>query len=176
MRGVLLACVVLVAVAGRSEIVDRISIRVGNKMITASEINQRVRLTAFQNGQSADLTLARRKEAGQKLVDQRLVEREMEVGHYPRLTSSEASDLLVAYAAEKYGGNAGALGAALKAYGLTAANLEEDLARQEDLLSFLGLRFRLGNDETKADADLEAWVKDQRDHTIIEYLEKELAP
>ncbi len=166
----------VVALLAQAEIVDRIAIRVGNKIITASEVELRVRLAAFQNHEKAETTAANRREAARQLVDQRLVEREMELGHYPRLEAEKRARLLPAYAAQFYSSDAGALGAALANYGITPAELEEDLARQADLLTFLGLRFRINEDVGKADADLDVWVRDQRGRTVIEYLQKELAP
>jgi hypothetical protein len=176
MRGLWLASAVLLAAMARGEIIDRISVRVGTKMITSSEVNLRVRLTAFQNREKPELTLERRKKAAEQLIEQRLVEREMEIGHYPRLNPSEATELLAGFVTQRYGGNAAALGTELNEYGITPAELEADLARQQDLVSFLGLRFRLGTDATKADAEMDTWLKEQRRRTGIEYLEEELAP
>src|ERR1043166_1281731 len=70
-------------------IVDRIAITVGNKGITESAIVLRIRLTAFENDESPDFSLASRKATADRLVDQRIVEREMDVGHYTRLGDSE---------------------------------------------------------------------------------------
>ena len=165
-----------VAALLRGEVVDRIAVRVGNRVITASEVDLRVRLAAFQNREKVEMTAARRKEAAGQLVDQRLVEREMALGHYPRLEAEKRALLLPAYVAQNFGGDAGALGASLAAYGLTAGELEEDLARQADLLTFLGLRFRLNDDTGKSDADLDVWLRDQRARTAVDYLQKELAP
>jgi hypothetical protein len=176
MRGLFVASVVLIATIARGEIIDRISVRVGTRMITASEVNLRVRLTAFEDGEKPTLTLERRKKAAEQLIEQRLVEREMEIGHYPRLNPSEASELLAAFVNQRFGGNAAALGNELNQYGITPAELEADLARQQDLISFLGLRFRLGTDSTKADAEMDTWLKEQRRRTGIEYVEEELAP
>jgi hypothetical protein len=180
-------------------IVDRVAITVGNKVITDSEIDLRIRLTAFENGEKPDFSLAARKVAADRLIDQKLVEREMDVGHYPRLK------------AETTAPDTAARDRSLALYGLTAADLEQDLARQADLLSFLNLRFRPSvqvsdqdvrqyfdkqnpsgpgqvtlNDmraqieqrlaSQRADAELETWLKDQRKGTKIVYLEKDLAP
>lgn len=189
-------------------VVDRVAIAAGNKVITESEVELRVRLSAFQNGTKPEMTLTARREAGSRLLDQKLVEREMEVGHYPQLSNEGRQQLLRDYAEQYFQSDAAAMGRALAIYGLTAQDLEEDLARQEDMLSFLSLRFRpavqvseqeiqtyyrtktngqipleemraqiekvLTNE--RADQDLEAWIKDQRRRTRIEYQDKELAP
>ena len=163
-------------VAVSAEVVDRTSVRVGTRIIASSEIDLRVRLAAFQNREKVEMSVVRRREAARQLIDQRLVEREMELGHYPRLEAAQRAPLLIVYAAQAFSGDVGALGAALASYGITPAELEEDLARQADLLTFLGLRFRINDETRKGDEDLESWIQDQRRRTVIEYLQRELAP
>lgn len=168
--------VVLLQMAALAVIVDRIAIRVGARVITASEIELRVRLAAFQNQVPVELTKATLKEAAQSLVEQRLIRREMEIGHYPQLDAAGRAMLLPDYVKEWFGSDAGAMGAELVRYGLTAADLEEDLARQADLLSFLALRFRVDEDSNKGNAELDAWLKEQRARNVVQYLDPELAP
>src|SRR4030081_2795805 len=55
-------------------IVDRIAISAGNRVITASEVDLRLRLTAFQNGVEPEFTVPARKQAAERLIDQKLVE------------------------------------------------------------------------------------------------------
>jgi hypothetical protein len=129
----------------------------------------------------------------------------MEVGHYPRMSAERRKALLADYAKANFKSDENAMDRALKSYGLSRSDLEEDLARQADLLTFLGVRFRpavqvteqevqryarqksMGVEEfrnqiesevanERADVDMEAWLKDQRKRTKIQYLEKELAP
>ena len=199
---------VISAAPARAVIVDRIVISAGTQVITESEVELRLRLSAFQNGAKPALTLEARRAASAQLLDQKLVEREMNVGHYPRLSDEGRKQLLQAYAEQYFQGDAAALGRALAAEGLAVSDLEDDLARQEDLLTFLNLRFRPAvqvSDQDirayfgtktngqvpfnemraqieklltnqRADADLDAWLKEQRKRTRIEYLDKELAP
>jgi hypothetical protein len=75
-------------------IVDRVAATVGIKVITDSEIDLRIRLTAFQNDEKPDLSLIARRQAVERLIDQKLVEREMDVGHYPRLAAARGEALL----------------------------------------------------------------------------------
>jgi hypothetical protein len=186
-------------------IVDRVAIAAGNQVITDSEIYQRLRLSAFENDKPPDFSAATRKAAADRLIDQKLVEHEMVVGHYPRPSEERQAALLPEYAKENYKSDMAALNRALAAYGLTPADLEEDLAREIDLLTFLNVRFRpavqvtdadirqyareksLNLDEfrnqiertitdERADEEMDAWLKDQRRRTKIEYLEKDLAP
>lgn len=132
----------LYAVAARAVIVDRVAIAVGDKIITDSEIDQRLRLTAFQNHVKPDFSLASRRGAAQELVDQKLIEHEMDLGRYPRLDPARRHALLAGYEKTEYNSDPVATAKALEAYGLTPQDLEDDLGRQSDLLTFLNLRFR----------------------------------
>jgi hypothetical protein len=135
----------------------------------------------------------------------------MDVGHYPRLTGETRRSLLTQYARTVYKSDPAVVTPGLATYGLTPDDLEDDLARQSDLLNFLNLRFRpsvqVSDQEVRqyfdeqirpkqtqvtlndvrtqieqrlttqrADEEMEAWLKDQRKRTKIEYLEKDLAP
>jgi hypothetical protein len=130
------------AVSAFAVIVDRVAIAIGNEAIVESEIDQRIRLTAFQNGENPDFGLAARKKAAQRLIDEKLVEREMTVGRYPAMPGERKSALLASYIKENAHGDPAALDRQLGDYGLTRKDLMNDLARQQDLLTFLDLRFR----------------------------------
>ena len=137
-----IAALSLIALSLGAVIVDRIAITVGSKVITDSEIDLRLRLTAFENGDRPDFSLTARKRAADRLVDQKIVEREMDVGHYPHLNDETPALLLANYIQTYYKSDAAGLDRAIALAGITAADLENDLARQSDLLSFLNLRFR----------------------------------
>jgi antitoxin component HigA of HigAB toxin-antitoxin module len=141
-KAAVLAIALLLPIASRAVIVDRIAIAAGDKVITASEIDLRIRLTAFQNREKTDLSLVSRRRAAEELVDQKLIEREMDVGHYPRLDVIGRKALLADYARTEYKSDPISLAKALAVYGLTTEDLQDDLGRQSDLLTFLNLRFR----------------------------------
>ncbi len=132
----------LLAVRAPAVLVDGVAITVGTSVITRSEIDLRIRLMAFQNGEKTDFSLASRQHAAQRLIDQKLVEHEMEVGRYPHVDAKAKEILLADYAKTNYKADTGAMAVALKAYGLTVQNLEDELGLQTDLLTFLNLRFR----------------------------------
>ena len=186
-----IAICLMAALPAGAAIVDRVAITVGNKVITESAIDLRIRLTALENGVKTDLSLASRRAAAERLVDQKLVEREMDVGHYPHAAPDAAKKSPTP--------------AALEAYGLTTEDLGADLEWQAQLLTFVSLRFRPAvqvtdqdvekyfrdqslngalNDvraqieqkltEQRADLELDRWLQDQRKHTRIEYLDKDL--
>ena len=191
------ALLVLLPLAAHAVIVDRVAVVVGEKVITTSEIELRIRLASFQNQQQPDFSLASRQKAAQELIDEKLVEHEMELGHYPQLDADHRKALIDQYKTTDE---------ALASYGLTRRDLEGELARQSDLLSFLNLRFTPAVQVTdqdvqkyidanapgqeagtemreavakkltmeRADKELDLWLKDQRKRTHIEYLEKDL--
>lgn len=140
MRTVL--CLALAVIPAFSTIVDRIAITFGAKVITESEIVRRIRLAAFQNGQLPDYSETSRREAAQRLIDLKLIEREMDIGHYSRTPPDQAKALLEAYTAQHFRSTPEVLLAALAAFRLTPADLQAELAEQADLLSFTSLRFR----------------------------------
>ena len=194
-------------------IVDGVAISVATKVIIRSEIDQRIRLTAFFNGAQPDLSLKERREASQRLIEQKLVEREMDLGRYPRSGPAASHSLLAAYVKNNFHGSEAALQASASTYGLTPDEIGADLAWQADLLTFLNLRFRPAVQVTDenirkyfgekfapglppaqheaalsdlhsqieeqlttegADRELDAWLKDQRKRTKIEYVDKDL--
>jgi antitoxin component HigA of HigAB toxin-antitoxin module len=178
-----LVALILACPVFQGAIVDRIAIIVGDKVVAESEIDLRIRLSAFQNDQKSDFTPTARKQAAKELVEQRLVEHEMDVGHYPRADADARRTLVTQYAKANYKGDAQAMDKALASYGLTAEDLEEDLGRQSDLLTFLNLRLRpaiagIEEDpklaEERSQKELERWLQDQYSRTRIQYLVKDL--
>jgi parvulin-like peptidyl-prolyl isomerase len=123
-------------------IVDRIAVAVGNKVITQSDIERRIRLTAFEKKETADFSLASRREAAEELINQRLVEKEMDLGRFPRVAQEHEKQLLAAYEKPNYQSDHAALLRALAKYGLSEGEFADDLARLQDFQTFLDLRFR----------------------------------
>jgi hypothetical protein len=136
--GALLAIVIPAA----GVVIDRTAVAVGTKVITDSQITRRIRLAAFQNGLLPDFSLASRREAVQRLIDLKLVEREMDVGHYERTPPDRAAQLLAAFTSEHFQNSAEAVRLSLAAMDLTPADFQAELAEQADVLLFTTLRFR----------------------------------
>lgn len=132
----------MLAPAAHAVIVDRVAVSVGEKIITQSEIEQRIRLTAFENRENANFDLSDRQRAVAKLVDEKLIEKEMDVGRYPRNDEQHKKELLASFEETEYKGDSTALGRALAGVRLSRQDLADDLGRQSDLLTFLELRFR----------------------------------
>ncbi|MDQ6760042.1 MAG: hypothetical protein M3Z32_09285 [Acidobacteriota bacterium] len=123
-----------------AEIIDRIAVSVGNQVITEAQISDEIRITAFLNNQEPDLSQAFKKAAAERLVEQTLVRREMEVGHFPLPDLSEAEPLEEELQT-KYGSSAG-FNQELSRARITQSDLKQHLLWQLTLLRFIDYRFR----------------------------------
>lgn len=140
-----------------SEIVDRIAISVGKQVITESQIDEDVRLTAFLNGEKLNLDLAERKKAAGRLIDQALIRHEMELSRYPMPALSDADKSLAGIRARYQSDNQ--YRQALETYGLDENALRRRLLWQATFLQFIEFRFRPGI--AISDAEVQAYYQQQ---------------
>ena len=133
---------IALAALSRAEIIDRVAVTVGNRVITSSEIEREARLTAFLNNTQPDLSLAGRRKTAERLVEQRLVKRELEAARYPAPTESEVQAALNEVKA-RYASTA-AWQEALRKYSITEQDVRDHLAWQLAFLRFIDIRFRPG--------------------------------
>lgn len=131
------------AAATRAEIIDRIAVTLDNEAITASEIDREIRLTAFLNGDALDFSPEARRKAAERLIEQRLIRREIELGRYAEPAPSELEPLLKQLQAQRFQA-AQQYRDALAQYSITEAELKAHLLWQATLLRFLDLRFGAG--------------------------------
>lgn len=157
MRFLLLAPCLLLSPGLEAEIIDRIAISVGNKIIAQSQIDEEIRLTAFLNKVKLDLSAEERKKAASRLIEQTLVKREMELSRYPLPDPSESlaalQSLKAGYPSEAQ------YPQALQQYGITEEILRERLEWQMTLMHFIDFRFRPGIQVP--DADMQAYYRQQ---------------
>ncbi len=141
---VLVSLVFLVSLAALlpAEIIDRMVIAVGNQVITQSQVEEEIRVTAFLNREQPDLSADAKKQAAARLIEQALIKREMDLSRYPLPELSEAGapfdSLKAMYPSET------AFQDALQSYGITADQLTRRLWWQLTLLRFIDYRFRPG--------------------------------
>ncbi|HLI83016.1 MAG TPA: hypothetical protein VKV17_03810 [Bryobacteraceae bacterium] len=152
----------LAAACARAELIDRIAVSIGNTVITTSDIDREIRVTAFQSGETPDFSPAHRRQTAQRMVDQQLIRREMEVSSYPLPDPTEAGPLLEQLRTSRYGNDAAAYQKALADYGITEQDVKDELLRQLTLLRFIEVRFRPA-----------VHVSDQE---IEDYFEKRIKP
>jgi hypothetical protein len=181
----------LAAFAGRAEIIDRIAVSVGNRVITESDLLRQIRVVAFQNGVKPDFSPANKRAAAEKMIEQKLIERELESSRYPLPTAAELAPVLDEFKKAHYPDDA-AYRKALAGYGITERDLLAVLEWERTLLRFIELRFESSvlvtdqevaeharqNQLSKADAErslvssradqeVEQWLKDARRRTTI---------
>jgi peptidyl-prolyl cis-trans isomerase SurA len=140
-----------------SEIIDRIVITVGNEVITQSQLDNEMRVTAFLNRENLDLTADAKKRAAGRLIEQALVKREMDLSRYPVPDLKDASASLETLQAMYPNGSE--FQAALESYGVTLDELTHRLWWQLTLLRFIEYRFRPGIQIPAA--DVQAYYRQQ---------------
>ncbi len=154
--GILIAAV-LAFPAAPAEILDRIAVTIGDRVITEQQIIHEIRVAAFLNREKPDLSAGAKRDAAERLIKQELIRREMESTHYPLPDKNEA-DTLEAQIVTQYGGEA-TYSTALGTSGLTRAEVHEQLWWQLTTLRFIDYRFRPA--VHVPGTDVESYYKDQ---------------
>jgi hypothetical protein len=133
---------VAVSLICRAEIIDRIAVVVGDRVITESEIQREIRLTALLNGAALDFSPAAKRATAERLVEQRLIQEENDISLYPP-PPDDAVEQALKQTQESFGSTAKYRAELLRA-GVTEEELRAHLLRQLVTLRFLDLRFRPG--------------------------------
>jgi hypothetical protein len=145
----------------RGEIVDRIAVSVGNRVITASEIDREIRVTAFLDAAPPDFRPAARRATAGRLVEQQLIRRELETSRYTIPSAEELKPAVEKFKRDRFKDQAD-YERALAAAGISNRDVEDELLWQRRLLWFIDARFRLGVQVT--------------DEEIRDYFEKVVKP
>src|SRR5262249_48275559 len=77
------ALALLLVLGAWADLIDRIAVSVGNRVITRSDIERQIRVIAFQNGVQPDFSSANRHAVANKMIEQKLIQRELESSRYP---------------------------------------------------------------------------------------------
>ncbi|HVX66236.1 MAG TPA: hypothetical protein VHA11_06535 [Bryobacteraceae bacterium] len=120
--------------------IDRIAVTVDNQVITESQVIGQIRVTAFLNGEKPDFSGPNRRKTADRLIEQTLVAREMELTRYPQPTIAEIQDTLK-QVRSRFPDEA-SFTRSLAEYGIDLGELQESLRQQAALLRFIDLRFR----------------------------------
>ncbi len=147
-----------VAITGRAEVLDRVAVTIGTLVITQSEIAEEIRMTAFLNNQPAQFTQKAKRDSADRLIEQRLVLRDMELGRYGEGSAAEANAMLDKLEKTRTRSQ-GEFDRELKAAGLTKKELQDHLLWGLRLSSFIDLRFRPAVQVTRQ--DVETYYKDK---------------
>ena len=140
-----------------AEIIDRIAVSVGTSVITTIDIEREIRVTAFQSRMQPDLSEANRRATAKRMIEQKLIRREMQQSHYPMPDPKDADPLLQQLRAS-YAGDA-AFQQALSDDGIAEQDLRDELLWQLTLLRFIEVRFRPG--VRVSDEEIEKYFDDK---------------
>jgi parvulin-like peptidyl-prolyl isomerase len=159
----------------QAEIIDRIVVSVGNLVVTASEVRREIKMAAFLNGAEPDFGADSRHKATERLIEQKLIRKEMEVGRYPGPSAAETEPLLQQVREQRFKSNEEYL-QALQKYGISEPDLKAQLLWQLTVLRFIDFRFRVPGETTsqpqanqEIDKQMDVWLKEARARTRVEY-------
>ena len=131
------------ALLARAEIIDRIAVSVGNRVITESDLNREIRVAAFLDGVKPDFSPAGKRATAERMVEQVLIRRELEISRYPVPSAAEVAPVLEAFKKERFP-NDGEYQRALADYGIADQDVKDLLLWQRTLLLFIEVRFQSG--------------------------------
>lgn len=126
--------------AFQAEIIDRLAVTIDNQAITESEIVREIRLAAFLNADRLNFSPETKRKAANRLIEQKLIRREIELGHYVQPAPVEVEPMLKQIQARFHGPEE--FRQALSRYGIDESDLTPYLLWQITLLRFIDIRFR----------------------------------
>src|SRR2546426_343802 len=133
----------VLASLSRAEIIDRIAVTLDNQVITESEILREIRLTGFLNDDPLDLSLEAKRKTADRLIEQKLIRKEIEFGRYVVPPASDVEPMLKQIQTERFH-SPEEYREALQKFGISEEDLEAQLLWQATLLHFVDVRFRPG--------------------------------
>ena len=154
-----IAVLLALAVAVRAEIIDRVAVSVGNRVITTSDLDRQLRVAAFQDGVKPDFSPAARRAAAERMVEQKLIQLELVNSRYPVPGAAELAPAIEQFKKDHFP-NEPAYQQALAQYGITEEDFKALLLWQRTLLLFIEIRFEAGAQVTEQE------IQDYFDKTV----------
>jgi len=138
------------AALAAGETLDRVAVQVGAQVITASAVRRQLRLEAFMQNREPELGAGERRKAAERLIDQTLVRRELELNRYPPPPASEveASVEQIHKARHEDGSE---FARSLERYGFSVEDLRNQVLYEIALLRFVDFRFSPGVEVSDAE-------------------------
>ena len=136
-------CFLLTLTVLRAEVIDRIAVTVGNSVITASDVDREIRVTSFLNGVKPDFSSAAKRATANRMVEQKLIRRELETSRYPVPNAAEVEPILQEFKKAHFK-DAAEYERAMTDAGVTEQGITYELLWQRTLLLFIEIRFRPG--------------------------------
>jgi len=138
------------ALLAPAEIIDRIAVSVGNRVVAESDLNREIRVAAFLDGVKPDFGPAGKRATAERMVEQVLIRRELETSRYPGPSAAEVAPVLEAFQKEHFPHD-GEYQRALADYGIADQDVKDLLLWQRTLLLFIEVRFQSGVQVTGPD-------------------------
>ena len=126
-----------------AEIIDKVVAVVGKGVITASEVEEQLRVEALFNRNPVDLSKVKRHDALTRLIDRRLVEHEIAAKNFSPATVADVAKEL-AVLERRITRNGAVFEQQLESHGLTKEDVEQFLVRQTNFERFVAFRFKTG--------------------------------
>lgn len=138
------------AALGRAEIVDRVAVSVGRQAITESSLLRELRLTAMMNEETPDFSPASKRRTLERMIEQTLLRREMELSRYQMPEAAAVDSYLERLKKPRFRTEAD-YQQALEKHRLQEDEFRDYLRRQIATLRFLEIRFQPGIQITEAE-------------------------
>lgn len=136
-----IALLLLGAAGLGAEVIDRIAVSIGHQVITAADLEREVRVSAFLNRSRLDFSPTVKRATAGRMVEQRLVRRELDISRYPTPAAADVEPVLKKLQEDHYP-SAAIYQRALTEYGITDGEVREHILWQLTLLRFVEVRFR----------------------------------
>lgn len=156
MRQILLLSLCL-ATYLQSEVLDRLVITVGHRVITELQLDEELRVTAFLNGRPIDRSPEARRQAADRLVEQLLIRREMDLSRYP-LPEAKSVDAYLDQIRARFP-TSDVFQKELEAYHLDENTLRDHLQLQLTTLRFIEYRF--SSEMTVSDEEIQTYYRNE---------------
>jgi hypothetical protein len=127
-----------------AEIIDRIAISVGSEVITESELLEELRVTAFLNGEAAQVTPTLLRETGERMVDQLMIRNENATSRFGSTTEQEVDSMIASLVRTRFKDDQAAFRNELSRYQLTEDILREHVRWQLTAMHYISVRFTTG--------------------------------
>lgn len=135
-----IAVFALLGQAAQAVLVDRIAVVAGDHAVKDSDIERDIRVVSFLNKEKPDFSAANRKQAAQRLIDQTLIRRDIELARYAEADPQEV-DQLYRQVRGRYP-TEDRFQAALREAAIIDTELRHALTWQVTVLRFIEQRFR----------------------------------
>jgi hypothetical protein len=160
-RSIVAALVLALAcsVQALAEIVDRVSVVVGTRVIKQSDIDRDIRVVSFLNQAPPDFSSRARQEAASRLIDQLLIRQDIQSTGTAPAALGGMEQLLTQIKKDRFA-NDTLYRQALGQYGLTEEDLKSALLWQLTVLHFIDQRF--GSTTAVDDEEIEQYFNVHR--------------